>query len=92
MAARDGMNTFPLAADMKALREPELPSSGSKSKIKTESTPKSCSLHSKGDRSFGAALKTTSLIKRSCVPTMAGSPRSTVRLLRTGLSGSASCH
>ena len=52
------MNTFPLAADMKALREPEPPSSGSKSKIKTASTPKSCSLHSKGDLSFGAGLKT----------------------------------
>src|SRR4029453_4283690 len=48
MAVRVGMNTFPSAADMKELREPELPSSGSKSKIKTESMPKSRSLRTRG--------------------------------------------
>ena len=64
MAVRVGMNTFPLAADMKVLREPELLSNGSKSKIETESMPKSYSRRSKGDQSFGAGFKTMTLTKR----------------------------
>src|SRR5262249_25325752 len=72
------------AQDTRALREPEVPSSGSVSKIAMGSTPKSCFLHSKEDPSFGAVFKTTSHTKRWCVPTTAGLPRSTARSIRTG--------
>jgi hypothetical protein len=58
---------------------PAAPSSVSKSRIATASMPKCCSRRSRAVLSSGAGSKTTTLTKRWCAPTTAGSPKNTAR-------------